>query len=418
MRILLLLLLTTLAVGLGLTPEHVYSAGQPMPEPGKQSEPKSTIVLTDKAVKQIRELLRETNNNYLYVSCVGGKVKLDLIREMDRERDQLEMVKGISVLIERKSLRQIPEGMIIDYIDEEGRRGFKITFSEEKPDSTQTLVEARRGFKTKLTRQSKPQEAAPKPPPDVFSLVQYEAPVGNLAAYVTPDPKDGKKHAAIIWITGGDCNTIGELWNRRPVSNDQTASQYREAGLVMMFPSLRGGNDNPGVQEGFLGEVDDVIAAAAYLRKQPYVDPTRIYLGGHSTGGTLVLLVAECTDVFRAVFSFGPVDNVAKYGGQFCPFELGDREERRLRCPGLWLHCIRTPVFVFEGKTSGNADCLRTMSANTKNPLVKFFEIPNTNHFGLLAETNRMIAKKILNDNETKCNLSFTTEVVNKPFQK
>ena len=41
----------------------------------------------------------------------------------------------------------------------------------------------------------------------------------------------------------------------------------------MMFPSLRGGNDNPGAKEGFLGEVDDVIAAADFLAKQPYVDP-------------------------------------------------------------------------------------------------------------------------------------------------
>lgn len=56
----------------------------------------------------------------------------------------------------------------------------------------------------------------------------------------------------------------------------------------MMFPSLRGGNDNPGVKEGFLAEVDDVLAAADFLGKQNYVDPGRIYLGGHSTGGTLV----------------------------------------------------------------------------------------------------------------------------------
>ncbi len=33
----------------------------------------------------------------------------------------------------------------------------------------------------------------------------------------------------------------------------------------MMYPSLRGGNKNPGYIETFLGEVDDVIAAARYL---------------------------------------------------------------------------------------------------------------------------------------------------------
>jgi dienelactone hydrolase len=81
----------------------------------------------------------------------------------------------------------------------------------------------------------------------------------------------------------------------------------------MMFPSLRGGNQNPGQKEGFLGEVDDVLAAADFLVREDYVDPARIYLGGHSTGGTPVMLVAESTPRFRAVLSFGPVNDVRGY---------------------------------------------------------------------------------------------------------
>src|SRR5436305_720847 len=136
--------------------------------------------------------------------------------------------------------------------------------------------------------------------------------IGPTAAYLSPDPRDGKKHPAIIWITGGDCNSIGDVWTPEPRDNDQTAAAYRKAGILMMFPSLRGGNVNPGVREGFLGEVDDVLAAADFLAQQTYVEPGRIYLGGHSTGGTLVLLVAECSDRFRAVFSFGPVSDVGR----------------------------------------------------------------------------------------------------------
>lgn len=83
-----------------------------------------------------------------------------------------------------------------------------------------------------------------------------------------------------------------------------------------MSPSLRGGNTNPGVKEGFLGEVDDVLAAANYFEKQKYVDPKRIYLGGHSTGGTLVLLVSEGSPRFRAVFSFGPAGDVSGWRGR------------------------------------------------------------------------------------------------------
>src|SRR5262249_59431771 len=118
-----------------------------------------------------------------------------------------------------------------------------------------------------------------------------ESPAGKLAAYLSPDPKDGKKLPAIVWITGGDCNTIDEgCWRQGLAKNDQSAAQYRQAGIIMMFPSLRGGNDNPGVREGFLGEIEDVVAAADFLAKQPHVDPKRIYLGGPHTCGPPVVV--------------------------------------------------------------------------------------------------------------------------------
>ena len=76
-----------------------------------------------------------------------------------------------------------------------------------------TLPQARRGFKTQLIEQDSPREAAPVPPPKIFRKVKYKAQPGELTAYLSPDPGDGKKHPAIVWITGGDCNTIDEsLW--------------------------------------------------------------------------------------------------------------------------------------------------------------------------------------------------------------
>ena len=68
---------------------------------------------------------------------------------------------------------------------------------------TASLTEARQGFKTKLVRRGDDREPVPDPPPSLFRTVRYDSPVGQLAAYLTPDPKDGKKHPAIIWITGG-----------------------------------------------------------------------------------------------------------------------------------------------------------------------------------------------------------------------
>ena len=266
----------------------------------------------------------------------------------------------------------------------------------------QTLAEARRGFTTKLAGAQPPGDPIDEPPPDVFRLIKYKSPVGDLAAYLTPDPGDGQKHPAIIWMTGGDCNSIGEVWDPAPRENDQSAAAYRKSGIVMMFPSLRGGNQNPGKREGFLGEVDDVIAALDYLSKQPYVDTSRIYLGGHSTGGTLVMLLAETTDRFRAVFAFGPVGDIRGYGGQFTYHKPGDPKENSLRSPGNWLDSVHSPLFVIEG-TGGNIAALISMESQCKNSQVRFVTVTGTDHFGVLAPANEVIAKKILADTGPTC---------------
>ena len=280
----------------------------------------------------------------------------------------------------------------------------------------QTLTLARKGFKSKLTG-LKANEPVDEPPAKLFQKVSYTAPVGKLAAYLTPDPKDGKKHPAIVWITGGDCNSIGDVWSPPRRDDDQTARQYREAGIVMMFPSLRGGNNNPGVQEGFLGEVDDVLAAADFLARQEFVDPTRIYLGGHSTGGTLVMLVAESTDRFRAVFSFGPAHDVSGYPPIYTPFNRKDPREIELRSPGRWLHCIGCPTFVFEGAREGNIGSLQAMAGTSRNPKAHFYPIPGESHFSVLGPTNRLIAQKILRDAGPETNITFTEAELVKPFR-
>jgi acetyl esterase/lipase len=283
------------------------------------------------------------------------------------------------------------------------------------------LTQARAGFKTKLVPRSAPREPVPEPPPEVFRKVYYESPVGKLAAYLSQVPDDGVKRPAIIWIRGGrDCNSIKVVWDEMPASNDQNATAYRKAGIVMMFPSLRGGNDNPGIKECFLGEVDDIIAAADYLAREQSVDPKRIYLGGHSTGGTLVLLVAESTDRFRAVFSFAPVSDVAAYEAKFIiPFDTSNPREVELRSPGRWLLSIRGPTFVFEGTDlTGNIGFLEAMSRASTNPRVHFLPVKGADHLTTLAPTNALIARKILGDVGSTTNIGFTEEELYQPFAR
>lgn len=271
-----------------------------------------------------------------------------------------------------------------------------------------TLAEARKNFKARAVRNTPGGGPPDVPPPAVFKLVKYESPAGKLSAYVSPDPKDGQKKPAIVWVTGGDCNSIGEMWQRAPAKDDQTAAQYREAGIVLFVPSLRGGNDNPGKREFYLGELDDVVAAAAYVKALPYVDPARVYLGGHSTGGTVALLTAEYSSAFRAVFAFGPVDDVSGYPPQFAGFNTRDAKEVDIRSPGKWLGSVTVPTFVLEGARGGNGDCLERMRRASTNPRLTFVAVRGADHFSLLAPLNRLIAQKILADTGPACAITLT----------
>lgn len=184
----------------------------------------------------------------------------------------------------------------------------------------------------------------------------------------------------------------------------------------MMYPSLRGGNDNPGKKEGFLGEVDDVLAAAEYLLSLPYVDPSHLYLGGHSTGGTLVLLVAASTDKFAATFSFGPADKVAGYGpdSPYLPYDQSNPEEHDIRSPIKWVSDIKTPVYVIEGY-NGNADSLMNLqgaSLHANNSNLRINLIQKTDHFAVLEPVNRYLAQAILKASETGELLSVDQEEV------
>lgn len=279
------------------------------------------------------------------------------------------------------------------------------------PEHVPTLTEARHGYTTHLTRRLHLGEPVPTPP-DFFRLVQYRSPAGQLPAYVGVAPKDSGRHPAIIWIVGGFSNSISDIaWTPGPADNDQSAAVFREAGLVMMYPCLRGGNDAPGFMEGFYGEVDDVLAAADYLRKLDYIDPQRIYLGGHSTGGTLALLAAESENHFRAIFSFGPTDDVTGYGAKYLPFDLTVHREGQLREPNRFLRAIQTPTFVFEGAEGrSNIASLRAMAKMPHSPAVHFYPIPGANHFSTLQPTERLIARKILADSGPEVNIQFAPQ--------
>jgi acetyl esterase/lipase len=249
---------------------------------------------------------------------------------------------------------------------------------------------------------------APTPPAGDLELVRYRARLGENVAYVTP--AEGARKPAIVWIAGGFDWGIGDAaWEAGEPDDDQSATVFRQAGIVEMYPALRGSNGNAGRNECMLGEVDDIIAAARFLRERPDVDPDRVYLGGHSTGGTLALLTVESTDLFRAVIAFGPASSVYDYDE--CDLPSRQDPESQLRAPVRYITDITSPTWIIEGE-DGNAAAAVRLGADKGDAPVTTVVVPGLDHFSVLQPGSKVTARQILADSGDDVAIAIDADAV------
>src|SRR5947207_3263807 len=83
--------------------------------------------------------------------------------------------------------------------------------------------------------------------------------------------RDGRKRPAVVWAHSKRGGIGVEEW-----AEGSAPMSFIKAGFVVMCPSWRGENDNPGRHEMFFGEVDDAVAAIEYAARLPYVDSKRV----------------------------------------------------------------------------------------------------------------------------------------------
>ncbi|MDB6005980.1 MAG: hypothetical protein JWR15_2967 [Prosthecobacter sp.] len=274
------------------------------------------------------------------------------------------------------------------------------------------LQEERAGHETHWQKSSL-KSAGPVEQPDGknFLAIRYHSPAGDLSAYLTPDPKDGKKHPAIVWAHSFSGGIGSSFWQPTEDGYNLTARAFREKGIVMMCPSWRGENENPGRIELLYGEVDDFLAAIEHLKKLPYVDPERIYIGGHNIGGTLTLLTASATDQFCAAFSVGGMLTLKQSKDEQLPFRADSERDFQLRSPLRYAGFIRRPVFYFEADVHFDKSSTQQMQRRA-SPHFQAFHLEGT-HFDILHTVTQLIAEKIAADSE----LHFTDEELMKSYR-
>lgn len=88
--------------------------------------------------------------------------------------------------------------------------------------------------------------------------------------------------------------------------NRDLAYALRDAGLNCLFFHYRGCWGSAGAYS-LAGQLEDTLAAAAWARTHPAVDPERLALIGYSFGGYTALAAAAADPGFKAAAVIGPV---------------------------------------------------------------------------------------------------------------
>lgn len=216
------------------------------------------------------------------------------------------------------------------------------------PLEPELYADARATFRSKLRRHGpapQPVGEAPVLPASARDFA-YRSDGLTLTGWVSreafADP-GAEKRPGVVFLHGGFGFDEGDWVSSAP---------YRKAGFVVMTPVLRGENGQPGDFSSFYDEVTDVLNATMVFRAMPGVDPDRLFVAGHSAGGTLAMLAALSALFFRAGASFsGSPDQRAFFTDwpDGVSFDESTEAEYSIRSPIAYATSFRCPFRLYFG---------------------------------------------------------------------
>lgn len=235
--------------------------------------------------------------------------------------------------------------------------------SVEVAVQNEDYAQVRARFKTRLIQRGRaPQQWMPLTPPPEAKEVTFPSGTLSLKAWINPPAEDGgATKPAVVFLHSGFAFDFEDWTMTKP---------FRDAGYVVMTPILRGENGQAGDHSLYYDEVEDALAAADYLAKQKFVDPKRLYVAGHGSGGTLAMLSAMTSNRFRAAASFtGYVDlnSARREGLSTIRFNQNDQSEIQVRSPLAYAQSFKCPArlyyasdeFLLAGPTQRTAQLAR-----------------------------------------------------------
>jgi acetyl esterase/lipase len=252
----------------------------------------------------------------------------------------------------------------------------------------------RQSFRTSLRKRGpSPQRWTDDPLPGDVTKVEYESGSLKLKAWLfRPGPGQQARRPALVYLHGGFAFGEDDFAECRP---------FTQAGFIVLCPTFRGENGNPGIFEMMFGEVDDAAAAIRWLATQEQVDPERIYVFGHSSGGVMAGLLA--------LYDSLPIRHTGSAGGLYgtdlfallpeaVPFDAADKNERQLRVLVGNIRWMKRTHYAFIGKQDVRMQKDEAMrQANSLGAPLKVVELPGDHHSSL-APAMRQYLKIALED--------------------
>ncbi len=208
-------------------------------------------------------------------------------------------------------------------------------------------AKVRSHFRTKLLQKG--------PAPDKYETlvapadgdqIFYRSGAGSeleLRAWVSKYTRTSQPKPAVLFLHGGNAMGMGHWVLMKP---------YMDAGFVVMMPSLRGENGQMGNFSGFYDEVDDVLSAADRMAHLPGVDQNRLFIAGHSIGGTLTMLAAMSTHKFRAAAPISGNPDAFRFFNRYpqdIRFDDSNEREFEVRTALCYAESFKCPVRVVHG---------------------------------------------------------------------
>jgi len=216
---------------------------------------------------------------------------------------------------------------------------------------TEDYAVVRSRFHTKLNKVGPAPDLArptalPATPSDAV-VIEYPSAELRLKGWLfTPPTTTATKHPALVHLHGG-FSLHPDRWAGTQI--------FRDAGFVVLMPALRGENGQAGAYSQCYDEVDDVLAAAAFLKARPDVDPDRVFVVGYGDSAGIALLAAETSPAFRAASAISGLNDlllICKYFppaeiARF-PFDRGNPQEFEVRSPLAYAQSLKCPARLFD----------------------------------------------------------------------